>query len=505
MKKIIYLFLGVFLLLSLSSCEDLEVENLNEPKFEETNVPAQVNGTAAGLIRGWHFAGHNNYQGDETPGNALWVAADVGSCSYGNFGMRDISSEPRVVFNNTPAYANMTPFEKYYKNLYATCSNASDVLKSIAVAGDGAIEKPMRAKAVAKFVQGTCLGYIGLLYDKGFVVTENTDITVPVPMVDYAVLIDSAVAILDDAIEICSSDTFDIPQAWLPAVFTYTNVEFKQLVNTMAARLLAYKSRNANQNESNDWAKIKSYAQNGLTFDFEPVMDDNVWWDYLKVYAVYSGWGRVDMRVINMMDSNMPAWFPPSGKIADLPNDGIATSADKRLETDFEYLASQGFSPERGIYHFSTYRYSRFDYYLETWTEPVAIIRKAENDMLLAEAYVRTGDLAGAASILNDPANSRKDRGGLADVSADKDELLNAIYYEKTIECMLTGECVEFYDMRRRDMLQSGTFLHLPIPAQQLEVLQLDFYSFGGTTGVAGVDYSTGGWETKPGYERPNY
>ena len=119
-----------------------------------------------------------------------------------------------------------------------------------------------------------------------------------------------------------------------------------------------------------------------------------------------------------------------------------------------------------------------------------------ENDMIWAEALVRTGDLNGAAAILNRADGPRKVRGDLPDVAANEADLLKAIFYEKTIECMLTTEMTEFYDMRRRNMLQKGTMLHLPVIAQQLEIMGLEFYTFGGTTGVAGEDYSTGGWET---------
>lgn len=501
MKRNIYLLISLLVFFAFTSCEDLEVENLNRPTFDETNVPSQVNGVVGSLLNGWHYSGHRA----NAPGIALFMSADVGSCSWGNFGMRDLSSEPRIAFNNTPSYPSMAPFEDYYKNLYSYSSSANDALLAIANDVDNEVEEVGRAQAVAYFVQGACLGSIGMLYDKGFVVTDHTDLTGEIPMVSYDVIIDSAVAILDKAIKVCNDSTFTIPQSWLPTSATYTNVEFSELANTMAARLLTYKSRNATQNAANDWAKIRDYAQNGITFDYSPIMDDDSWWDYMKVYSVYSGWARIDMRTINMMDPGMHPWFPASGNIADLPNNGLATSLDARLLSDFEYKATQDFLEERGIYHYTTYRYKRYDYYLATWTEPVPIIRKAENDMILAEALVRTGNLSGAAAILNDASNTRKDRGGLADVAAVEADLLDAIYYEKTIECILTGECVEFYDMRRRDMLQAGTFLHLPIPAQQLEVMGLDFYTFGGTTGEAGIDYSTGGWETKPGYNKSDY
>jgi starch-binding outer membrane protein, SusD/RagB family len=499
MRKKIYFILGFLSVLALVACEDLDVENINQPKFDDVNTPEQVNAAVGGLFNSW-FITATNYDG---PGLALLMTSDVGTCSWGNQGMRDLSSEPRITFNNTPAYPNMKPFEEYYKRMYATSSAATNALKAMSSDKNNKVITPARAKAVAKFVQATAIGSIGMLYDKGFVVTEHTDLAQEIPMLGYAAVIDSAVAILNSVITLCESNTFTIDKSWIPVEFTFTNVHLGQLANTMAARLLVYKSRNATQNAANDWNKIKGYAEKGITYNFDLYMDDVSWYDLLKTYAVYSGWGRIDMRVINMMDPNMPKWFPASGNIADLPNSGKATSVDKRLESDFEYIPGQDFLSERGIYHFSTYRYSRLDYYLDTWMEYVPYIHKAENDMILAEAYVRTGNLQGAADILNNPGNTRKLRGELPDVAVNETALLNAIYYEKTIECILSGENVEFYDMRRRNLLQKGTFLHLPVVAQQLEILQVPFYSFGGDQGVAGEDVSTGGWEV--GSNRPNY
>ena len=495
---LVYSFLLV--VLAFTACEDLEVENKNRPKFEETNTPAQVNGSAGSLFNNWYMTAVE-YDG---PALSFFMAADAGSCSWGNAGMRDFSSQPRQLFNNSPSYPYVAAYEPYYKDIYGTLSSANDVLKAIA-SSDEPIENVERAKAVAYFIQGVTLGSIGTMYDKGFIVTEETDMTQDIEPSPYQEIIAKSLERLDMAIQVCNNNTFTLPAAWLPMETTWTNEELAQLANTMAARTLVYSSRNAQQDQANDWARIKNYAQNGITQDFAPVMDDVSWYNLYVMYANWTGWARIDMRIIHMLDPDMPAWFPPSGDYTELPNNGQATSDDARLEKDFQYMTAQDFSPERGVYHFTTYRYKRNDIYLTTWTEPLAYVRKTENDMILAEALVKAdNDLAGARAILNDPNNSRKARGELPDVTTnDKDELLRIIYEEKTIECLQTGEGIEFYDMRRKDMLQEGTPLHLPIPGQQLEVMQMEYYSFGGSTGEAGVDYSTGGWEKDS--NMPNY
>ena len=50
--------------------------------------------------------------------------------------------------------------------------------------------------------------------------------------------------------------------------------------------------------------------------------------------------------------------------------------------------------------------------------------------------------------------------------------------------------------MRKNDLLQYGTPLHLPVPAAILEILNAPrpFYSFGGPDAADGENASNGGW-----------
>jgi len=98
----------------------------------------------------------------------------------------------------------------------------------------------------------------------------------------------------------------------------------------------------------------------------------------------------------------------------------------------------------------------------------------------------------GAAGIIN--AGERVTRGHLAPVAANATEVEAAIFYERNVELHCTGYGVEFFTMRKADKLQPGTPLHLPIPGSQLEVNIMEYYTFGAGTGVAGQDYSNGGW-----------
>ena len=163
--------------------------------------------------------------------------------------------------------------------------------------------------------------------------------------------------------------------------------------------------------------------------------------------------------------------------------------------TDFQYDINND-RPERGLYRWSSHRYRRFDGYIDAdFYEPVVMMRKAENDLFIAEAYLRTEQFDLARDVINN--STRTTRGNLPNITNNPDEILNAIIYERTIELPLTGMGIEFFDMRRIGQLQDGSLLHFPIPAQQLQILKLPIYTFGGIDpqfGTPNQDVSVGGW-----------
>jgi len=490
--------LGVLLslLIVITSCRKFDdVENLNTPDTKLVlSDPDDLLKLTGSIVNNW-FQATQEYTGLAT---TMWVGADWGTCSWGGMAMKDFSSEPRSAWNNDPAYAYSFHSRYMYKNLYKVLTDANNILTQIIANGVeiGDNGETEMVEAIARLGQGLALGYLGLIYDKGFIVDETTDKQVPIAISPYMNLINEAISHLDQCIAVCNNNTFTLPLEWIPGN-TWTNVEIGQLANSMSARLLVSAPRNKTENDATDWTRVKEYAHNGIDFDFAPLADDIVWYSLYHTYTIYSGWGLVDMRVIHMMDTNMPDYFPYSGSYDDLPNHGVASSDDARLESDFEYLPTCNFKRERGTYHFSCYRYSRLDKYLETWTEPMPEMLKAENDLMLAEAELTLGNKAESIDIIN--AGTRVSRGALAPLagSISDAKVEEAIMYERTIELFLTSCGLPFFDMRRKDMLQKGTPLHFPIPGEQLEVMMIPNYTFGGVSNADGINTSNGGWNSK--------
>ncbi|MEN8117276.1 MAG: hypothetical protein ABFS16_09875 [Bacteroidota bacterium] len=484
MKYLRNLLAITLLLFVTASCEDfsldLEVPNYEHPNDDIlTSNPVALTGTASSILNNWFMTVHD-YWG---PGMAMQTMADVSTCSWGNVGMKDLSSEPRAAYNNKSSYGYGNLTNTYFNALYSVLSDANTIVA--AAEKDTPFDDPDLVKMMGKVGQALAVGHLALVFDRVWLSDEQG--VVGEDAADYKVAMEFALQKLDDAIAIAKSSGVDVPESWLPGGGG-ANATFTAFLNSMGARMLVGNVRNSAQKASIDWNKVLNYTNNGVAEDFTIFMDDVTWYDLApKTYLVYPGWARVDMRVVHMMDPNTPDYWTDDMIVAD-----SSISDDARLATDYQYLSSNNFRPTRGKYHFSNQRYARLDYYISEWVTDVVEYSASENDMYKAEALLNTGDVAGAAAVVN--AGTRTVRGLLPEVAADATAVYDAIHYERMVEFAYTGFGIGFFEMRKEDLLQKGTLLHFPIPGKALEAIPEDNYTYGGTMGVAGEDYSNGGW-----------
>jgi hypothetical protein len=479
------LFTGIMIL----SCADLNVENLNEPDFSRvfTN-PDDLMNFAGGTFK----TIHNAAQGDEGPALSMGGMADQTSCPW-CCGMFDLGREPRVGFVNQKNHYNQTIVTVPWGAFYSAISSVNDVLRAIdgGLKFDGNPSKTKMVEAWCYFVSGIAHSYLGLIYDKGNVQKFDTDVSKS-QLVPWQDVIDGALSLLDKAIAIADANDFTIPVSWM-AGQAIDNKGLSKLANSYAARTMVYGSRNRENAASLDWSKVLTYTENGITTDFAPLLGNTYgWYDYYFVYQTMIGWGRVDCRIINIFNHSYPSRWA-NGNTSGY---GQPTSADARLLSDFEYLSAQNFPPDRGYYWFSSYRFKRYDNVTASvlyGNKPKPSFLAWENEMLKAEAFVRTGNISGAVTILNSPTGARKVRGLLPDVTAaTAGDILRIIWDEKDIELFDTGMGIGFFDMRRTDRLLSGTILHFPAPATELEISNIPLYTISGAPD--GVNISNGGW-----------
>lgn len=485
----------------LVACSNLELVNPNNPSESEViSNSAYIEKTASELVNLWFQTTHSY----NSPALGFWVAADAGTLAWGTAGSWVFGQEPREAFNNEKDYAYSYVNHMYYQNLYSILNKANSILGFLENTDQPILinsrdESPM-VMAVAYFAQGLALGYLGLVYDRAFVVTHNTDIEAVVQFSPYSNLVSAAVSSFDQAIAVCSENDFIIPEVWVPLEVTLTSSNFAKLASSFTARVLAYSPRNIEQNNALDWQVILAYASNGIDYDFSPIADDEKWYSLYHTYANYIGWGQADMRIVNMLDPRMPSRWPGADgfnwilenvgePISDINDTNIL---DRRIVTDFMPLSSCSFNPERGYYFFSNYRFKRRDMYLSTKHEPCPDFYTTENDLIRAEALLHLNRLSEAKEIIDN--GTRVTRGGLPAVNLNKQDISDAIFYERNIELYCSGFGIEFFAMRKANKLQVYSFLHLPIPGAELEILGMPYYSFGAEQGVPGVDVSVGGW-----------
>lgn len=471
-------------ILALAACsQDLTIPNNNQPDTKRAvSTPSDVQQLAAAAIADWHDATN-----EMNPAQSMAVMADALTSSYNNFGMNLSSAEPRLSYPNNTTGGDYTAMaqDPWYGN-YTALSEANDALGAMAagvVVEDG-------YKELAELAQGLTLGNIALIFDKGWAVDETMELPIPVEeLKPYPEVAAFALSKLDAVIAATQTASWTLPSDVLPiAGIDLTAENIGKLANTMAARIVAYTPRNATENAAVDWNKVLQYASNGISsgtpFDFSIQEDGGtIWWDGYKAYGNYGPWNRVSMRIMHEMNPNLPERYTTCSSI---PEDA-AGFTDHRYETDFLYIGTIPFACARGAWHFSNWEHARYgqkntqgdvSWYEGSFTGVAPMVLAAENDLLWAEALVRTGgDLSVAAALVN---NTRVGRGQLPPVAADANAILDAIHYEQDVELLTTGGGLQWFNRRRIDGLQPGTPRHLPIPAKELEIDRLPIYTFGG-------------------------
>jgi hypothetical protein len=496
---------------ALLGCGDLDVANPNAPDAKRAlSDPAALEAVGAGTMRTWV----NTWSACE--GNCVFqTQADSYTASWNNFNINFYSSidadgtRKTRSWQNNQAAAGRTSVEAPWGGYYTAISSATDVLTAIRTNGvvitNAANTK--RLETIAALTQAMSLMQIALLYDKGYIVDETVDLTT-LGYSDRKKMRDNVLTKLDAVIALAGANTFQTPTSWLNGP-TLTNVQVRQLASTLAAMTLAYWPRTAAENAAVDWARVATYASNGISsgtpFNFSFVGDGcTAWCPEGLSWANSMDTFRVHTRVAKLLDpaTQQDPW-PAAGNPR--PN-----SPDKRLGdgsfgnagmvggfgnipktanagTDFAWSSQKIFNPARGDYHQSNLAHIRYDL---TGTQdpsgiyfaygPAPLINATVNDLIQAEALIRSnGNLATAATLIN---KTRVTRGGLSAATAAEGaaSLTTKLLYEQEVELMGLG-AIPYYNRRRIDGLTTGTPRELPVPAKELGVFGQPLYTWGGS------------------------
>jgi hypothetical protein len=516
------------LVMFTGACQDLDVVNENEPDRERAlSEPADVEALAGSGFRTLYARLHNSASWY----NPIPAMADEMTGTYANNATLEVANEPRIQLNNTPGTDASDISRLGWSDLNTIVANSNEVLKAIAggmvintADATGTIaDNTVRARAFALFMRGLAYGYLANAYDKAAIVThEDTLPAEPAALNAFVIerqrphveVLAQAIKDLEEAIAISQSSTFTLPIHWIGGIQP-TSAELARLANSYIARLLVYNARTPQERAQVNWQKVLTHTAAGITADFAPVMGpdaNSLSSSALMTRLQTSGTFvlRGDYKLIGPADvsGNFQRWLATPVEqrtrfLITTPDRRITGATPTSSGTYFRYRADDnGYRTDRGTYNFSAYQWFRRAG--NTNTGPLLLFGLDENRLLRAEAFMRTGNNAEAANLIN-VSRTRVQRIGTTNfpalpavtatgVPASADcvprnaagacgTLLEALMYERMIEAAGADPIRAWLDSRGWGRLPEGTILQLPIPGRELESLRQPLYTFGGVGG----------------------
>lgn len=515
MSKIVTIFL---LLGFVGGCQDLLVNNETDPDRNAalSDAGAVQNLIASSWVSVWTISQDQSGSAARIPG-----FADEGTANH-RF-LIDYAAEPRGMFANSQVGDARFLVQSPWYEAYAGAANAMDGLAALEendlqMPTDAAAPTPEaandRARAFAWLNHGILYGYLAMIYDQASTADLNTSFENPVQLEyrDYREVQQFAINSLERVISIAQgAEPFQTPPGWMGGI-AMDNDQLARLAHSYIARLLVYTPRTPEERAGVDWASVIAHVQAGLQEDFTVQMTtgglNSAYFQYLT-QILAQRWS-VDFRLIGPGDiSGRYAEWLATPKLDREPFDVV--TPDRRIHGVDATGAPDPRSPgsyftwtDEAInvgtddtYLHSRYKWHRFNEGTFPWQEsPNQVITTAEMDLFEAEARLRSGDTDGAAALIN---RTRVGNGELPPVTGSGvpgdlsscvprtqdgtacGTLLDALHYERLIEGVGLDVWGAWFNRRGFGTLQEGTFLQLPVPARELESLELDVYSFGGS------------------------
>jgi hypothetical protein len=524
-----HLVVGSLLLMGAGACADLEVVNLNAPDAGRSLATAgDVESLIGGAYNTW-FNGIYSYSG---PGMFLSNAAFQHNAPWSNAGMEHYGRLPRIAIENDIAAANYGNTSRVWFRSYRAAAALADGLKALDdpdIADELGASSVARAKAYAKFVQGVSHATVAVLYDRGFIVDEATDLTAAQEPVDYTAMMAAAAGYFDEAISLCGT-SFTLPFSWMQA--DITNTQLAEIAHSFKARFQANVARTPAERAALNWSGIISDINAGVDETLMLYYDDYGGWSQDVIgYVTYPGWSQSSYFIWGMADQSgdYQRWLalsldnksyqfadgePVLIVTPDLRWPQGTTVAEQRATTGlYAEIVSAGDAgdtwkkPERGKWRWSYYKHVRGRNYWFDGVMDQPEIRIAEMRLLKAEGLYRNGDLAGAAAIINETRTAAglnaTNAAGLNTSCVPKlpngscGNLWEMLKWEKRNENIGTGIAGAgmWFDSRGWGDLWFESPLQLPIPCGELQVLQLlPCNTYGGPGGEMAAAKSTYAW-----------
>jgi hypothetical protein len=452
-------------------------------------------------------------EGYTRTGKISEAAAKIELSRVANGGLPALSKEARLIIN---------------------AMNALDaLLKSGKTIGTPA--RDLRARSFGFFVAGTSLGWLAMMYDSAGIVGPGMASDSIPPLSGAQDVMKAALALLDSAYNIANNPSaasaFPLEAAWMGNTTGFSLDQYKRVIRSYRARFRAGVARTPAQAAQVDWAKVIDDAENGINFNFMVNTGGSTGWGVGYQVTRYQDatWSEMTMMLMGMADvsgayanfisqdyAHKNGWFLvitpdqrwPQGTTRAAQN---AASVQPTSVTSKPYISNRlvGNDVIGDGWGVSFYDYFRYRYIkTNSNTGPFPEFLKAENDLLAAEGYTRTGKISEAAAKID---LSRVANGGLPALSGVVTSatqpvpggtncvpqvptpsgtvacgnILEAMKYEKRIENTYASFGRFWIDGRGWGDLPEGTPLEFPVPYQEMQTRQKPYYLLGPGFGSA--------------------
>jgi hypothetical protein len=533
----------------LAACKDtVSVDNKNNPdRARVLAKPADVEGLASSQFQQVISGTLGNIA---RPNTGMLTSAFENASALANNGLGPRSAIPRGSIGNGRGNAYADDNFNTFRILSVTARNVSDVLaraKSPGFSLGTTAGDEQRLRAFAHFVHGVSLGYLAVTYDS-IGVPRPSDGPADVPALEgYAAVNTYALAELDSALLYARmTGTSSLPANWLtgPSGATVTAANFVRVIRSYKAKFRAQVGRTPTERAAANWAEVIADATNGLTADLVVQMNPSSGWDYNWLDAALhfrdANWHQMPYYIIGMADGSggYETWLSTARDArvpfliitADLRFPQGATRAaqqeavaDKPLTRARQYFRNRPPGEDQAA---EGWRASFYDHY--RWRDfadkgrvgAFPIFTVAENDMLAAEGYIRTGNIGAAAALIDKTRTTAGLPALVGSVTTATDpvpggsacvprvpvgpnftttacgNIFEAMKWEKRMETAYTTYGAWYLDSRGWGDLAEGTPLSWPVPFQELDARKKGIYDLGGIGGAAAAGPSSYGFGT---------
>ena len=517
---------------ALTACQDLLIPNLNDPDAERALSDP---GDLEALIAGTFSLFYDVLLDDSRTGNLMSSYGSEMTAVSTTGAAFNQGAVPRLALDNSgslPAAAGPWGPRLVWAAMSQISSNINDGLQALELSADPILDSSgndvtERAKAFAKFMQGIAWGYMSMLFDVGIVVSETEELAADAiqqaidSQIPSAELREMALTSLGEAISIAGLNSFTLPTSaqrkdFFATPTAWSSTDFIGLANTVAARILVLHARTPQERAAVDWSRVLSFTSSGLTRDFEVTLESSARNSLFYFRAqnnapTCANCYRMDYQTIGLADVSGAFQTWVNGAVTSRVRFDIVTP-DRRITgvtplDDGAYtkyrVDNNAFPSSRSPYHRSAYQWFRHEHAGFLSDEGTAVMFSVdENNLLRAEAQIYLGSLDAAATLINVTrmrSHTLPDDvlyAGLPPVTAagvpdgpncvPRNEagacgsLLDAVRYERMLELAAYGALRGYFDSRGFGTLLDNSWTEAPIPGDQLELLELVEYTFGG-------------------------